>query len=171
MGNANDQTQRHVFAVIVDDEPGVLARVIGLFSGRGYNIESLTVASVDAEKAISRITIVSTGTPMILEQIEAQLNRLVPIRKVVDLTRQGEVLEREMALLKVNGDAGARGKALDLVKTHDYQTIDESSETSVFQVSGTADELNKLVDRLRPLGLAEVVRSGVLGVARGKAVI
>lgn len=163
--------QRHVFSVIVDDEPGVLARVVGLFSGRGYNIDSLTVASVDKVKAISRITIVSCATPQILEQIEAQLNRLVPVRKVVDLTSAGPMLERETALLKVNSMGEKRIEALRIADVFHAKTIDATLESFIFEFSGTNEEINNFVELITPLGLIEVVRSGVLGIARGSKAI
>jgi acetolactate synthase-1/3 small subunit len=159
--------QRHVFSVLVDDEPGVLARVIGLFSGRGYNIESLTVANVDAENAYSRITIVSSGTPQILEQIEAQLNRIVPVRKVVNLTRGGPTIEREMALVKVRGTGDRRVEALKVAEAAHALMRDTSPEAFIFEITGTADEINNFIELMRPLGLLEVVRSGVLGLSRG----
>jgi acetolactate synthase I/III small subunit len=165
------QIQRHVFSVMVDDEPGVLARVIGLFSGRGYNIDSLTVASVDKEKALSRITIVSTGTPQILSQIEAQLNRLVPIRKVVDLTLEGAMLERETALLKVQSTGEKRIEALRIADVFHAKTIDATLQSFIFEFSGTNEEINNFVELMTPLGLIEVVRSGVLGIARGAKAI
>jgi acetolactate synthase-1/3 small subunit len=159
--------QRHVFSVLVNDEPGVLARVIGLFSGRGYNIESLAVANVDPEKTLSRITIVSSGTPQILEQIEAQLNRIVPVRKVVDLTRQGPTVEREMALVKVEGTGPKRMEALKVAEAAKAVARDASPEAFIFELTGTAEEVDNFVNLMRPLGLIEVARSGVLGLARG----
>jgi acetolactate synthase-1/3 small subunit len=161
------ETQRHVFSVLVHDEPGVLARVIGLFSGRGYNIESLTVANVDPEKELSRITIVSTGTVQILAQIEAQLNRIIPVRKVVDLTREGATVEREMALVKVTGSGEKRMEALKVAEAARAISRDASPEAFVFEITGTADEVNNFINLMRPLGLIEVVRSGVLGLSRG----
>lgn len=162
-----NSVQRHVFTVLVDDEPGVLARVVGLFSGRGYNIESLTVASISKEKAVSRITIVSTGTPQVLEQIEAQLQRLVPVRRVVDLTREGPMLERETALLKVTSTGEKRIEALRIADVFNAQAIDATTQSFIFEINGTAEEINNFIDLMTPLGLIEVVRSGVLGIARG----
>ncbi|HVY13162.1 MAG TPA: acetolactate synthase small subunit [Alphaproteobacteria bacterium] len=159
--------QRHVFSVLVNDEPGVLARVIGLFSGRGYNIESLTVANVDPEKALSRITIVSSGTPQILEQIEAQLNRIVPVRKVVDLTREGPVVEREMALVKVNGKGDKRMEALKVAEAARAVSRDASPDAFIFEITGAPEQIDDFINLMRPLGLVEVVRSGVLGLSRG----
>ncbi len=168
MTNFSDPThQRHVFSVLVSDEPGVLARVIGLFSGRGYNIESLAVANVDAEAGLSRITIVSTGTPMILEQIEAQLNRIVPVRKVVDITREGPTIERETALVKVKGDGPQRMEALKVAEAAGAVSRDASPEAFVFEITGTPGGIDGFVGLMRPLGLIEVVRSGVLGLSRG----
>lgn len=163
----DNSIQRHVFTVLVDDEPGVLARVVGLFSGRGYNIESLTVASINKEKALSRMSIVSTGTPQILAQIEAQLNRLVPVRRVVDLTNEGPMLERETALLKVNSTGEKRIEALRIADVFDAEAIDATTQSFIFEINGTAEEINNFIDLMTPLGLIEVVRSGVLGIARG----
>lgn len=167
----NSTIQRHVFSVLVDDEPGVLARVIGLFSGRGYNIDSLTVASIDAQKNLSRITIVSTGTQQVLEQIEAQLNRIVPVRKVVNLTTEGPMLEREMALVKVNGLGDKRIEALRIADVFRARPIDATTQSFIFEINGTAEEINNFVDLMTPLGLIEVVRSGVLGMSRGAKAI
>ncbi len=169
--SSNSQIQRHVFSVIVDDEAGVLARVVGLFSGRGYNIDSLTVANVDKEKGISRITIVSSAVPQILEQIEAQLNRLVPVRKVVDLTSTGPMLERETALLKVNSTGEKRIEALRIADVFHAKTIDATLQSFIFEFSGTNEEINNFVELITPLGLIEVVRSGVVGIARGSKAI
>jgi acetolactate synthase-1/3 small subunit len=160
-------TQRHVFSVLVDDEPGILARVVGLFSGRGYNIESLTVANVNSEKGMSRITIVSCGTAQVLEQIEAQLNRLVPVRKVVNLTRQGPMLEREMALLKVTNAGEQRIEMLRIADVFHARPVDATTSSFIFEINGTAEEINNFAALMAPLGLVEVVRSGVLGIARG----
>lgn len=159
--------QRHVFSVLVDDEPGVLARVIGLFSGRGYNIDSLTVASVDKAHGLSRMTIVSTGTPQILEQIEAQLNRIIPVRKVVNLTNEGPMIEREMALIKVNGLGEKRIEALRIADVFRARPIDATTQSFIFEINGTAEEISNFLDLMTPLGLIEVVRSGVLGISRG----
>lgn len=164
-------TQRHVFSVLVDDEPGVLARVVGLFSGRGYNIDSLTVSNVEKEKGLSRITIVSIGTPQILEQIEAQLSRLVPVHKVVDLTREGPMLERETALVKVNGLGEKRIEALRIADVFHARAIDATTQSFIFEINGTAEEISNFVELMTPLGLIEVVRSGVLGISRGAKAI
>jgi acetolactate synthase-1/3 small subunit len=161
------ETQRHVFSVLVHDEPGVLARVIGLFSGRGYNIESLTVANVDPENELSRITIVSSGTPQILSQIEAQLNRIIPVRKVIDLTRDGATVEREMALVKVKGSGPQRMEALKVAEAAKAISRDASPEAFIFELTGTAEQVDNFIALMRPLGLIEVARSGVLGLSRG----
>ncbi|MBI3418961.1 MAG: acetolactate synthase small subunit [Proteobacteria bacterium] len=171
MNAPSPATQRHVFSVLVNDEPGVLARVIGLFSGRGYNIESLAVAIVDAERSLSRITVVSIGTPQILEQIEAQLNRIVPVRKVVDLTRQGATVEREMALVKVNGSGASRMEALKVAEAAHAKAKDASPEAFIFEITGTAGEIDNFINLMKPLGLIETVRSGVLGLARGNKTV
>lgn len=163
-----EQQERHCIAALVDNEAGVLARVIGLFSGRGYNIESLTVAEVDHEGHTSRITIVTSGTPMIIEQIKAQLDRLVPVHKVVDLTIDHESVEREMALVKVVGEGDKRVEALRLSETFRARVIDTTLSSFVFELTGAPDKIDAFVALMRPLGLVEVSRTGVVGIARGK---
>ena len=162
-----DTTERHTIAVLVDNEPGVLARVIGLFSGRGYNIESLTVAEIDRRERLSRITIVTSGTPMIIEQIKAQLSRLVPVHKVHDLTEEGPFVEREMALIKVTGKGEARIEALRLADIFRARVVDTTIESFVFEMTGSAEKLNAFIALMEPLGLAEVSRTGAVAIARG----
>jgi acetolactate synthase I/III small subunit len=159
--------ERHTIAVLVDNEPGVLARVIGLFSGRGYNIESLTVAEVDRPNSLSRITVVTSGTPMIIEQIKAQLSRLVPVHKVHDLTDEGPYVEREMALIKVVGRGEHRIESLRLADIFRAQVIDSTTESFVFEITGSAEKLNAFIALMEPLGLAEVSRTGAVAIARG----
>ncbi len=160
-------TERHTIAVLVDNEPGVLARVIGLFSGRGYNIESLTVAEVDRREKLSRITIVTSGTPMIIEQIKAQLSRLVPVHKVRDLTEEGAHVEREMALIKVVGGGEARVESLRLADVFRARVVDSTTESFVFELTGSAEKLDAFIALMEPLGLAEVSRTGAAAIARG----
>jgi len=162
-----DAIERHTIAVLVDNEAGVLARVIGLFSGRGYNIESLTVAEVDAENAVSRITVVTTGTPMIIEQIKAQLERLVPVRRISDLTTEGSAIERELALVKVRGTGNKRVEALRIADIFRARAIDSTNNSFVFEISGGTDKLNAFVRLMQPLGLVDVSRTGVVAIARG----
>lgn len=162
-----EAVERHTIAVLVDNEPGVLARVIGLFSGRGYNIESLTVAEVDRRENLSRITIVTSGTPMVIEQIKAQLSRLVPVRKVHDLTEEGPFVEREMALIKVSGKGEARIEALRLADIFRARVVDTTIESFVFEMTGSAEKLNAFIALMEPLGLAEVSRTGAVAIARG----
>ena len=163
----SDTTARHTIAVLVDNEPGVLARVIGLFSGRGYNIESLTVAEVDRSNNLSRITIATSGTPMIIEQIKAQLARLVPVHKVHDLTDEGPFVEREMALIKVVGKGEHRIESLRLADIFRAQVIDSTTESFVFEITGSAEKLNAFIALMEPLGLVEVSRTGTVAIARG----
>jgi acetolactate synthase I/III small subunit len=162
-----DATERHTIAVLVDNEPGVLARVIGLFSGRGYNIESLTVAEVDRSNNLSRITVVTNGTPMIIEQIKAQLSRLVPVHKVHDLTDEGPFVEREMALIKVAGRGETRIESLRLADIFRAQVVDSTTESFVFEITGSAEKLNAFIALMEPLGLVEVSRTGAVAIARG----
>jgi acetolactate synthase-1/3 small subunit len=161
--------ERHTIAVLVDNEPGVLARVIGLFSGRGYNIESLTVAEVDRSNNLSRITVVTSGTPMIIEQIKAQLSRLVPVHKVHDLTDEGASVEREMALIKVAGKGESRIESLRLADIFRARVVDSTTDSFVFEMTGSTEKLNAFIALMDPLGLVEVSRTGTVAIARGAA--
>lgn len=156
-----------ILAVIVDNEPGVLARVVGLISARGYNIESLTVAETDVEKHTSRITIVTRGTPAKIEQIKAQLGRLVPVRRVIDVTREAEALERELALVKVAGSGDERIESMRLAEIFRARPIDTTHTSFVFEITGAREKINAFIDLMRPLGLKEVSRTGVLSIRRG----
>jgi acetolactate synthase-1/3 small subunit len=158
---------RHTISVLVANEAGVLARVIGLFSGRGYNIESLTVAEVDPVEQLSRITVVTSGTPMIIEQIKNQLDRLVPIYKVRDLTIDGPSLERELALVKVRGTGEKRVESLRIADIFRARVVDATIESFVFEMTGSTDKLNAFINLMRPLGLVDVARTGVAAIARG----
>ena len=165
--NFSDVQESHTLAVIVDNEPGVLARVIGLFSGRGYNIESLTVAEVDHTGHLSRITVVTTGTPQVSEQIKAQLGRIVPVHEVHDLTVEGPSVERELALIKVAGKGDDRVEALRLADVFRAHVVDSTLESFVFQITGAPDKIDAFADLMRPLGLVEVARTGVAAISRG----
>ena len=154
-------------SVLVENEAGVLARVIGLFSGRGYNIDSLTVAPVDEDRGRSRINVVAFGTEMVIEQIKAQLDRLVPVHRVADLSAMGPHLARELALIKVTGTGESRGEALRLADAFRARVIDATTESFVFELTGNGDKLDAFLALLRPLGLAEVSRTGVAAIARG----
>ncbi len=154
-------------AALVDNEPGVLARVIGLFSGRGYNIESLTVTEVDKEQSLSRITLITSGTPMILEQIKAQLARLVPIHRVSDLSLDGPSVERELALIKVACSGEQRLESLRIADVFRARVVDSTHESFVFEMTGKTGKLDAFVELMRPLGLVDVSRSGVVAISRG----
>ena len=154
-------------AVLVDNEAGILARVVGLFSGRGYNIESLTVAPVDEERRQSRVTIVATGTAMVIEQIKAQLDRLVPVHRIADLTLDGPHLSRELMLLKVAGAGEERMEALRLADAFRARVVDATTESLVFEMTGSGEKLDAFVALMRPLGLKEICRTGVCAMARG----
>jgi acetolactate synthase-1/3 small subunit len=158
-------------SVLVENESGVLARVIGLFSGRGYNIDSLTVAPVERDHSKSRITIVTSGTDMVIEQIKAQLDRLVPVYRVLDLSQEGPHLARELALIKVVGTGTDRQEALRLADAFRARVIDASTESFIFELTGATDKLDAFLDLMRPIGLAEVSRTGVAAIARGKSTI
>jgi acetolactate synthase I/III small subunit len=162
-----DNIERHTIAVLVDNEPGILARVVGLFSGRGYNIDSLTVAEVDPANNLSRITIVTSGTPMVIEQIKAQLSRLVPVHKVHDLTDEGPFVERELALVKVAGKGEGRIESLRLADVFRARVIDSTTESFVFELTGSAEKVNAFITLMEPLGLTEVSRTGAVAIARG----
>jgi len=167
MEERHDRTERHTLSVVVDNEPGVLARVIGLFSGRGYNIESLTVSETEHAKHLSRITIVTTGTPMVLTQIKHQLERLVPVHSVTDLTAVGEVLERELALIKVAGHDQNRVEALRLGDAFRATVIDATVDHFVFEVTGRTSKIDQFIAIMAPLGMVEVCRTGIAAISRG----
>ena len=160
--------ERHTISVLVDNEAGVLARVIGLFSGRGYNIESLTVAEIDTGNAQSRISIVTSGTPMIIEQIKAQLGRLVPVSKVVDLTEEGAYVERELALIKLRGKGEKRVESLRIADIFRARAIDSTNESFVFEISGSTQKIDAFIELMKPLGLIDISRTGVVAIARGR---
>ncbi|MBB5515838.1 acetolactate synthase-1/3 small subunit [Rubricella aquisinus] len=162
-----DEQERHTLAVLVDNVDGVLARVIGLFSGRGYNIESLTVAEVDHTGHRSRITIVTTGTPQVIYQIKAQLERMVVVHEVHDLTVEGASVERELALIKVEGTGNNRVEAMRMAEVFRASVVDTTLESFVFELTGTPEKIDAFVDLMVPLGLQEVARTGVAAMARG----
>jgi acetolactate synthase-1/3 small subunit len=159
--------RNHTISVLVDNEAGVLARVIGLFSGRGYNIESLTVAETNTKDRLSRITVVTSGTPMVIEQIKAQLGRLVPVHKVSDLTTDGPAVERELALVKVAGIGEHRVEALRIADIFRARAVDSTNESFVFEIVGATEKLNAFIQLMEPLGLTDVSRTGVVAIARG----
>lgn len=165
--NMGDTIETHTLAVLVDNEAGVLARVIGLFSGRGYNIESLTVAEVDHLGHRSRITVVTTGTPAIIEQIKAQLGRMVPVHDVHDLTVEGPSVERELALIKVTGTGDKRVEALRTSEVFRARVVDSTLESFVFELTGAPTKIDAFVELMRPLGLIDIARTGVAAIARG----
>lgn len=164
---AGDLVETHTLAILVDNEAGVLARVIGLFAGRGYNIESLTVAEVDHTGHLSRITVVTTGTPAVIEQIKAQVGRIVPVHEVHDLTVEGPSVERELAMLKVTGMGEPRVEAMRLADIFRASVVDTTLESFVFEITGTPDKIDAFVDLMRPLGLTEIARTGVAAMLRG----
>ncbi len=166
----SEQEEKHTISVIVDNEPGVLARVIGLFAGRGYNIDSLTVSEVEREKQLSRITIVTYGSPTVIDQIKVQLERLVPVHKVADLTAEfGELgaIERELAIIKVAGKGNERLEALRLAEAFDAVTIDATLESFIFQITGRTREIDRFISLMSNVGLVEVSRTGVAALKRG----
>ncbi len=163
----NDAVRSATMSILVENESGVLARVIGLFSGRGYNIDSLTVAPVDDERGQSRINIVTSGTEMVIGQIKAQLDRLVPVHRVSDLTMSGPHLARELAMIKVVGSGEHRAEALRIADAFRARVIDATTESFVFELTGATDKLDAFLALMRPLGLVEVSRTGVAAIARG----
>ena len=162
-----DGVRSHTIALLVDNEAGVLARVIGLFSGRGYNIESLTVAQVDGSRNLSRITVVTSGTEMVIEQIKAQIGRLVPVHRVTDLTIGGPSLERELALIKVASAGEKRVEALRLADAFRARVVDSTSQSFVFELTGSTSKIDAFIDLMKGLGLVELSRTGVVAIARG----
>ena len=169
MDERRDPTESHTLSVLVQNEPGVLARVIGLFSGRGYNIESLTVSETENQKHVSRITIVTTGTPMVIEQIKHQLDRMVPVYRVVDMTLTGRSIERELAMVKLRGTGEHRVEALRLAEAFRARVIDATTESFVFEITGGSQKIDQFINLMLPLGLVEVSRTGIVAIARGPA--
>lgn len=167
MPPVNEPVERHTLSLLVDNEPGVLARIVGLFSGRGYNIDSLTVSEVSHDSKLSRITVVTTGAPPIIEQIKSQLDRLVPVHRVVDLTVVGKAVERELALIKVRGKGEIRQEALLIADSFRARTVDTTLESFVFEITGKPEKIDQFVSLLEPLGLVEVSRTGVAAIGRG----
>jgi len=161
------EAERHVLTVTVDNEAGILAKIAGLFTARGYNIDSLTVADITEDHAVSRITIVTNGPPHVIDQIIAQLERLVPVHKVTDLTEQGAHVERELALVKVRGTGEARVEALRIADVFRAKVVDTTTESFVFELTGASDKIDSFVALMRELGLVEVGRSGIVGMMRG----
>ena len=162
-----EPVNRHTLAVVVDNEPGVLARIAGMFSGRGYNIESLTVTETEHEKHISRITIVTTGTDSIIEQIKSQLGRLVPVHRVVDLTQSGETVERELCLVKVVGKGEHRVEAMRLASAFGARTLDATLTSFIYELTGTTEEVERFIALMTAVGLVEVSRTGIAAMSRG----
>jgi acetolactate synthase-1/3 small subunit len=163
----SDAEQQHTIAVLVDNEAGVLARVIGLFSSRGYNIESLTVAEIDPADNLSRITVVTSGTPMVIEQIKAQLARLVPVHKVSDLTIEGPHLSRELALIKVVGAGEKRVEALRIADIFRARAVDSTQNSFVFEISGSTEKLDAFIALMKDLGMVDLSRTGAVAISRG----
>lgn len=165
---AEETRERHTLAVIVDNEPGILARIAGLFTARGYNIESLTVTDISEDDAISRITIVTSASARVMEQIIAQLDRLVPVHKVSDLTALGPHVERELALVKVAGIGDHRIEAMRLAEVYRASVVDATIGSFVFEVTGSTDKIDTFVALMREVGLVEVARTGIVAISRGK---
>ena len=163
-----ESRERHTLSVIVDNEPGILARIAGLFTARGYNIESLTVTDITDDNLVSRITIVTSASPSVMEQIIAQLDRLVPVHKVTDLTAFGPHVERELALVKVAGTGDHRIEALRLAEVYRARVIDATTSSFVFEVTGGTEKIDKFVELMREVGLIEVARTGIVAISRGK---
>ena len=166
---AQQASERHVLNVIVDNEAGILAKIAGLFTARGYNIDSLTVADISEDHAISRITIVTRGPEPVIDQIRAQLERLVPVHKVIDLTEQGAHVERELALVKVAGKGDNRVEALRIAELFRANVVDTTTSSFVFELTGAPDKIDSFIALMRELGLVEVGRSGIVGMMRGAA--
>ena len=166
---AEQSSERHVLNVIVDNEPGILAKITGMFTARGYNIDSLTVADISEDHAISRITIVTNGPEPVIDQIRAQLERLVPVHRVIDLTESGSHVERELALIKVAGKGDNRVEALRIAELFRAKVVDTTTQSFVFELTGSPDKIDSFITLMRELGLIEVGRSGIVGMMRGAA--
>ncbi|MEO1968030.1 MAG: acetolactate synthase small subunit [Sphingomonadaceae bacterium] len=164
---AHTAGERHVLTIQVDNEAGILAKIAGLFTARGYNIDSLTVADISEDHAVSRITIVTNGPPPVIDQIRAQLERLVPVHKVTDLTEQGAYVERELALVKVAGTGEKRVEALRIAELFRAKVVDTTTSSFVFEITGTTEKIGSFLALMRELGLVEVGRSGIVGMIRG----
>ncbi|MDP4575118.1 acetolactate synthase small subunit [Qipengyuania sp. G39] len=164
---AEQASERHVLNVIVDNEPGILAKITGMFTARGYNIDSLTVADISEDHAISRITVVTRGPEPVIDQIRAQLERLVPVHKVIDLTESGAHVERELALVKVAGKGDNRVEALRIAELFRANVVDTTTSSFVFELTGAPDKIDSFIALMRELGLVEVGRSGIVGMMRG----
>ena len=171
MNHATETDQRATFAVVVDNEPGVLHRVVGLFAARGYNIESLTVAETDETAHTSRITIVTRGTPQVLAQIQAQLEKMVSTRHVVNVTVDPNGVQRELALVKVRGSGTERVEALRIADIFRARVIDTTTQSFIFEITGAPSKIDKFTGLMRPLGLVEVSRTGVLSIERGEGAL
>jgi len=159
--------ERHVLTITVDNEAGILAKIAGLFTARGYNIDSLTVADISDNHAVSRITIVTHGPPEVIDQIHAQLERLVPVHKVVDLTEVGPYVERELALVKVSGTGNSRVEALRVAEIFRAKVVDTTTASFVFELTGAPEKIDSFVSLMKELGLVEVGRTGIVGMIRG----
>jgi acetolactate synthase I/III small subunit len=166
-----DPSERHTLSVTVTNEPGILARIAGMFSARGYNIESLTVADISDDDMVSRITIVTSGTPAVIEQVVAQLDRLVPVHKVTDLTVLGDHVERELALVKVAGVGDHRIEALRLADVFRANVVDTTISSFIFEVTGNSTKIDRFIELMSEIGLVEVARAGVVAMARGKEAV
>ena len=162
------EEERHILAILVDNEFGVLNRVVGLFSARGYNIEALTVAEVDAKKSLSRITIVTKGSPRVIVQIMNLLERMIPVHKVHDLSVEGPHVERELALVKVAGEGDNRVEALRIADIFRAHSVDATTESFIFELTGKSSKIDSFIDLMRPLGLVEIARTGAVAMGRGK---
>ena len=166
-----EAAERHTLSLVVDNESGILARIAGLFSSRGYNIESLTVADISEDLSVSRITIVTSGSPHVMEQIISQLDRLVPVHKVADLTAEGPHVERELALVKVAGTGDHRIEAMRLAEIYRARVLDATTGSFVFELTGSTAKINTFIDLMREVGLVEVARTGVVAISRGREAI
>lgn len=166
-----DQTERHTLSITVTNEPGVLARISGMFTARGYNIESLTVADITADDSVSRITIVTNGTPAVIEQVVAQLDRMVPVHRVTDLTVHGDHVERELALVKVAGTSDHRIEALRLAEVFRANVVDTTISSFVFEVTGASTKIDRFIELMSEIGLVEVARTGIVAMARGREAV
>ncbi|MET0269854.1 MAG: acetolactate synthase small subunit [Sphingomonas sp.] len=163
-----EAAERHTLSVTVDNEAGILARIAGMFAGRGYNIESLTVSEISEDDLLSRLTIVTRGSPQVIEQVVAQLDRLVNVHRVTDLGETGPYVARELALVKVAGTGDKRIEALRLAEVYRARVIDATVSSFVFEVTGGSEKIDKFLELMREVGLVEIARTGVAAITRGR---
>ena len=165
--NKNNNIKIYALSVLVDNEAGALARVVSMFSARGFNIDTLTVAQVETDENLSRITITTSSTDKVIEQVKAQLERLVPVHKVVDLGMEGTFVSRELVFAKVKCRGEKRLEALRTADIFRAKVVDSTKESFIFELTGSSDKLDAFITLMKDLGLVEVARTGAVAISRG----